>query len=53
MSGATPQTGVGGVDYTWLVQQDYQNRLKQYGAGMGGLFGLAGTLSSGLIGKIF
>lgn len=52
MSGATPQTGVGGVDYTGLVQQNYQNQLQQYGAGMGGLFGLAGTLGGGLLGKI-
>ncbi|OCX17627.1 hypothetical protein QV13_12790 [Mesorhizobium hungaricum] len=40
MSGATPQTGVGGVDYTGLVNQKYQSELQQSNASMGGLFGL-------------
>lgn len=41
--GATPQTGVAGVDYTGLVNQQYQSQLAQHNAGMGGLFGLLGT----------
>ena len=41
--GATPQTGVGGVDYTGLVNQKYQGELASHNAMMGGLFGLAGT----------
>ncbi len=41
MSGATPQAGVGGVDYTGLVNQKYQADLAQSQAAMGGLFGLA------------
>lgn len=42
MSGATPQASVGGVDYTGLVQDNYQNELQSSNALMGGLFGLAG-----------
>ena len=42
-SGPTPQTQVGGVDYSGLVQGNYQNQMNAYGAKMGGLFGLAGT----------
>lgn len=42
-SGPTPQTQVGGVDYSGLVQSNYQNQMNAYGAKMGGLFGLAGT----------
>jgi hypothetical protein len=38
---STPQTGVGGVDYTGLVNQNYQGQLAKANAGMGGLFGLA------------
>lgn len=41
MGGATPQAGVGGVDYTGLVNQKYQADLAQSQAAMGGLFGLA------------
>lgn len=41
MGGATPQAGVGGVDYTGLVQNKYQADLAQSQAAMGGLFGLA------------
>lgn len=37
---STPQTGVGGVDYTGLVNQQYQQEMQNYQAGMGGLFGL-------------
>lgn len=43
MSGPTPQTQVGGVDYSGLVQQNYQNKMNAYNTKMGGLFGLAGT----------
>lgn len=41
--GATPQTGVAGVDYTGLVNNQYQAQMQQANAGMGGLFGLLGT----------
>jgi len=41
MGGATPQAGVGGVDYTGLVNQKYKADLAQSQAAMGGLFGLA------------
>lgn len=41
MGGATPQAGVGGVDYTGLVNQKYQADLSKSQAAMGGLFGLA------------
>lgn len=37
----TPQTSVGGVDYTGLVNQQYQAKLQNSQAKMGGLFGLA------------
>lgn len=40
MGAATPQTGVGGVDYTGLVNQKYQSELASSQAAMGGLFGL-------------
>lgn len=46
MSGATPQASVGGVDYTGLVNQQYQAKLANQQAMMGGLFGLAGNLGS-------
>lgn len=36
----TPQTSVGGVDYTGLVNQKYQSKLANSQAKMGGLFGL-------------
>lgn len=49
MSGPTPQTSVGGVDYSGLVQQNYQNRLNSQGGMLGGLFGLAGTLGGAAI----
>lgn len=42
-SPATPQAGVAGVDYTGLVGQNYQARLNNHQAKMGGLFGLAGA----------
>lgn len=37
----TPQTGVGGVDYTGLVNSKYQADSAAHQAKMGGLFGLA------------
>lgn len=37
---STPQTGVAGVDYTGLVNQQYQAELQSSQAAMGGLFGL-------------
>lgn len=43
MSGPTPQASVGGVDYAGLVQDNYQAKLAQHNAMMGGLFGLAGA----------
>lgn len=49
MSGPAPQTQVGGVDYSGLVQQNYQNKMNAYGAKMGGLFGLAGSLGGAAI----
>lgn len=41
----TPQTQVGGVDYTGLVNQQYQGQLASSQAKMGGMFGL---LSGGI-----
>lgn len=41
----TPQTSVGGVDYTGLVNQQYQGQLANSQAKLGGLFGL---LSGGI-----
>lgn len=38
---ATPQTSVAGVDYTGLVNQQYQSQVSSSNAMMGGLFGLA------------
>lgn len=40
---ATPQAGVGGVDYTGLVNQQYQAKAQGQNALLGGLFGLAGA----------
>lgn len=42
MSGAAPQVSVGGVDYAGMVQDQYQAKMAQHNAMMGGLFGLAG-----------
>lgn len=39
----TPQAGVGGVDYTGLVNSNYQAKVAQSNAMLGGLFGLAGA----------
>lgn len=41
---ATPQTQVGGVDYTGLVNQNYQNQLGAYQSKMGGIGGLFGSV---------
>ncbi|MBO9580331.1 MAG: tail fiber domain-containing protein [Sphingobium sp.] len=49
-SSPTPQSAVGGVDYSGLVQSNYQNQLARSQAGLGGLFGLAGSLG-GAIGQ--
>ncbi|WP_260598288.1 hypothetical protein [Sphingomonas endolithica] len=40
---ATPQASVGGVDYAGLVNSNYQAKVSQSNALMGGLFGLAGA----------
>lgn len=40
----TPQVGVGGVDYTGLVNQKYQADVKNHQSMMGGLFGLGSSL---------
>lgn len=52
----TPQTNVAGVDYSGMVQnqynaqnQQYQAKLQQQNAMMGGLFGLGGTLGGAAI----
>ncbi len=43
----TPQTPVSGVDYAGLVQNAYNQKAANYQAGMGGLFGLGGTVAGG------
>lgn len=40
---STPQTGVAGVDYTGLVNQQYQSQLQNAQSTNGGLFGLLGA----------
>jgi hypothetical protein len=40
---ATPQASVGGVDYSGLVNSNYQAQVSQSNAMLGGLFGLAGA----------
>src|SRR3546814_7659332 len=47
MSSGTPQASVAGVDYTGLVNQQYQAQLANSQAGLGGLFGLAGAVAGG------
>ncbi|WP_336947218.1 hypothetical protein [Asaia sp. HN010] len=42
---STPQTSVDGVNYSGLVQSNYQNQLQQSQGLMSGLFGLAGSAS--------
>lgn len=45
----TPTSNVGGVDYTGLVQNDYNQKVANQQAQMGGLFGLLGTgLTAGI-----
>lgn len=51
MSSATPQVGVGGVDYAGMVSDNYQAKMAKHNAMMGGLFGLAGAGASAAIGK--
>lgn len=46
---STPQTSVGGVDYSGLVNSNYQNQLSQSNAAMGGMFGLGGSIGGGLL----
>lgn len=40
----TPQSNVAGVDYTGLVNSNYQSQISAQNAKMGGLFGLGGAL---------
>lgn len=44
---STPQTQVGGVDYSGLVNQNYAQQTAANNAQMGGMFGLGGTLAAG------
>lgn len=44
----TPQVGVGGVDYTGLVNQKYQADVQNHQSRMGGLFGLGASLIKAL-----
>ncbi|MDK8874409.1 tail fiber domain-containing protein [Paracoccus sp. SSJ] len=44
---ATPKVEVGGTDLTGMINDNYQARLQASSGGMGGLFGLAGTLGMG------
>lgn len=46
---STPQSQVGGVDYSGLVNQNYQSQLQQSNAALGGMFGLGGTIGGGLL----
>lgn len=46
---ATPQTSVGGVDYSGLVSNNYQAQLANSQSALGGLFGLAGSLGGAAI----
>ncbi|WP_164633794.1 tail fiber domain-containing protein [Rhodopseudomonas sp. BR0G17] len=53
---STPTTGVGGVDYSGMVNNNYNAATSQYNtqvgnqnAAMGGMFGLAGALGGGLL----
>lgn len=43
----TPNTPVSGVDYAGLVNQQYQSKVANQNAMMGGMFGLAGTALGG------
>ncbi|WP_210189117.1 hypothetical protein [Nitrobacter vulgaris] len=44
---STPQSQVAGVDYSGLVNQNFQNESRNYQAGMGGMFSLGGALLGG------
>jgi hypothetical protein len=44
---STPQTSVGGVDYSGLVNNNYNQQVAQNNAAMGGMFGIGGTLAAG------
>lgn len=44
---STPQTQVGGVDYSGLVNNNYNQQMAQSNAQMGGMFGLGGTIAMG------
>lgn len=48
-SPATPHSQVAGVDYSGLVQNNYQQQLQNRGGMLGGLFGLAGSLGGAAI----
>ncbi len=41
---STPQTQVGGVDYSGLVNNNYQQQMTANNAQMGGMFGLGGAI---------
>jgi len=44
---STPQSGVAATDVAGLVNQNYQNQLSSYNAGMSGLFGLGSAALGG------
>lgn len=46
---ATPQASVAGVDYTGLVNSNYQAQAASAGGALGGLFGLAGAVGGAAI----
>lgn len=48
MSGPTPQVGVGGVDYTGLVNQQYQGQLANHQNKLGGLFGIGSSIAGAI-----
>lgn len=48
MSGPTPQAGVGGVDYTGLVQDKFKADSARYQGMMGGLFGIGSSIAGAL-----
>ena len=48
-STATPQTSVAGVNYTGLVNSQYENQVASNNAMMGGLFGMGGQLGAAYI----
>lgn len=46
---STPQTQVAGVDYSGLVNNQYNQQVSQYNAQMGGMFGLGGAIAGGAL----